>query len=93
MSGLRPIELNHFYARLHARGLSTTKLGELVGRTPGAVSRVLNGSRRKGPLWRRIATHLAPEEIELLHVAERSTWNKKRVAKRPRWDPALVAKT
>lgn len=87
MSGLRPVELDQFYRRLHDRDLSTVALAKLVGRNACTVSRVLNGSRRKGPVWARIKEHLLPEEIELLHVAECSTWNKKRVENRPKWTP------
>src|SRR6185437_8383075 len=87
MSGLRPVELDQFYRRLHDRGLSTTALALQVGRNACTVSRVLNGSRRKGPLWRRLSALLTIEEKQLLHVAESSTWNKKRVESRPRWTP------
>lgn len=85
MSGLRPIEMERFYKRLHARGLDTSKLAALVGRSRARVTEVLNGSRRRGALWKRLAAHLEPEEIALLDVVQSHTWNKKRVARRPAW--------
>lgn len=87
MSGLRPVEMDQFYHRLHDRGLSTTELARMVGRNACTVSRVLSGSRRKGPLWRRLSALLTEEERQLLHVAECSAWNKKRVENRPKWTP------
>lgn len=92
MSGLRPIELDQFYARIHARGLNTTALAEAVGRNPCTVSRVLNGSRRKGPIWHRLKSFLTEQEIALLNVAEGSVWNKKRVENRPKWTPEKADK-
>ncbi len=85
MSGLKPFEIDLFYRRLHARGEDTSTLAAKVGVTRSALSRVLNGARRRGPIWRRVAPLLTPEEIALLDVAHRHPWNKKRVLARPRW--------
>lgn len=90
MSGFKPPELAQFYRRLHARGLDTTKLAERVGVTRSALTRVLNGARRPGPIFKRVSAHLTAEELELLHVAQSSTWNTRRVEKRPRWNPAKL---
>jgi len=87
MSGFRPIEMDYFYRRLHARGLDTKTLAAMVGRNHASVSRVLNGSRRRGALWEKIKRHLQPEEIALLDVAHSSPWNKRRLEKRPKWTP------
>jgi transcriptional regulator with XRE-family HTH domain len=73
MSGIKPLELNQFYRKLHARGMTTTKLAELVGRARPTLSRVLNGYRRRGPVWLRIRQHLTPDEIALLDSAMRSS--------------------
>lgn len=91
MSGLKPPELNQFYAKLAARGLDTTDIAAAVGRSRTAVCKVLNGSTRRGPLWKRIERLLMPSEIALLDVAHRSPWNTQRIAKRPRWTPAKAA--
>lgn len=90
MAGFRPIELGHFYARLHARGLDTAALAAAVGRNRSTVTRVLNGSRRRGPVWAKLQTILTSEELRLLDVAQSSTWNTARVARRPRWASAAV---
>lgn len=87
MSGLRPIELDYFFARLHARGLDTVKLAAAVNLSRPTVTRVLNGSRRRGHVWKKLLPFLTPREIELLDVAHGSPWNKKRVENRPRWTP------
>ena len=54
------------------------------------MTRVLNGSRRRGPVWAKLQTILTAEEIQLLDVAQSSTWNSARVARRPRWANAPV---
>lgn len=91
MAGLRPIELDHFYARLHARNLDTTVLAEIVGCSRPALTRVLNGARKRGPIWRRVARHLHAEEIALLDVAHRSPWNNRRTSRRPTWNTQTAA--
>lgn len=90
MSGLRHEAMRQFYARLHARGYDTEKLANDVGRSRPTVTRILNGSRRRGPAWKAITAHLTPEELALLDVAQCDPWNKKRIMSRPRW--AKVAK-
>jgi len=85
MSGLRPFEITRFYARLRARGTNSTKLAAQVGVGRPALCRVLNGSRRRGPIWRRVMQLLTPDEIALLDVAQSHAWNRQRIAKRPRW--------
>ena len=84
MSGLKPIQLTEFYRQLHGRGQDTTTLAKLTGLARPTVSRILNGARRRGPSWAKIARHLTPAEIKLLDVAHSSTWN---TARRPRWTP------
>jgi DNA-binding MarR family transcriptional regulator len=91
MSGLRPIELDYFFARLHARGMDVTKLAETVCLSRPTVTRVLNGSRRRGPVWKKLVPLLTPKEIELLDVAHCSPWNKKRLENRPKWTPEKAA--
>lgn len=90
MSGFRPIELDHFFRRLHGRGLDTAALARAVGRSRATVTRVLNGSRRRGPVWEKLAALLKPEEIQLLDVAQASTWNTRRVQRRPSWSTATI---
>ena len=85
MSQFRPIEMGHFYRRLHERGLDTTALAVAVGRTRATVTRVLNGSRRRGPVWAKIRALLTADELRLLDVVQCAPWNNERVAKRPRW--------
>lgn len=85
MSGLRPTETADFYRKLHARGMDTTALAAAVGRSRATVTRVLNGSRRRGPVWAKIRALLTEEERTLLDVAQSATWNTTRVARRPRW--------
>lgn len=91
MSGFKPPELYDFYNALHARGLDTSDLAAAVGRSRATVTKVLNGSRRRGPVWRKLQTILLPSEIALLDVAQSSTWNTKRIANRPQWTPAKRA--
>ena len=85
MSGLKPYEMNQFYARLAARGVDTSALAAQVGVSRPALCRVLNGARRRGPIWNRVAPLLTADERQLLDVAHRHPWNKKRVSSRPRW--------
>lgn len=92
MSGLKPFEITQFYRRLHDRGLNVGVLAERLGRSSGTVSRVINGSRRRGPLWKRLARHLTDDEIRLLDVAKSSSWNTRRIARRPQWNSDLAAK-
>src|SRR6476646_469241 len=87
MSGFKPPELSRFYRLLHARGMDTDLLASLVGRSRTTVTRVLNGSRRRGPAWRAIQPYLLSDERALLDVAHSSTWNARRVARRPHWTP------
>jgi hypothetical protein len=91
MSGLKPVEMSEFHRRLRARGMSINALADAVARDHSTVSRVLNGARRRGPIWRRLEQLLMPAELALLDVAQASTWNKKRAVKRPRWTPAKAA--
>jgi hypothetical protein len=91
MAGIKPPELYEFYLKLHARGESTQSLGIKVGRSHSIVSRVLNGGRRRGPVWSKLAALLTEEEKQLLDVAQSSTWNTKRIANRPQWTPAKQA--
>lgn len=85
MSGLKPFEMNRFYECLARRGLDTAKLAEKINVSRTALCRVFNGSRRRGPIWRRVAPLLTEEERALLDVAHRHPWNKKRLLSRPRW--------
>lgn len=85
MSGIKPPELNLFFAKLKERGRDAGMLADLLGVSRPAVTRVLNGSRRWGPIGRKLEPLLTAEEMALLHVAHRSPWNNRRVEKRPRW--------
>lgn len=87
MSGFKPPELSEFYRSLHGRGVDTAALASAIGVSRPALTRVLNGARRRGPIFKRVATLLTQRELRLLHVAHLSTWNTRRVAKRPRWTP------
>ncbi|MFA6959925.1 MAG: hypothetical protein WC205_04140 [Opitutaceae bacterium] len=91
MSGIKPNELNLFFASLHARGLDTAVLAEICGCSRPSLTRVLNGSRKRGPIWRRVSRHLLASEIALLDVAHCSPWNTHRVAKRPVWNSEKAA--
>lgn len=91
MSGIKPIELTQFYSRIEARGITVLKLCEICGRSRPTVTRMLNGSRRRGPVWKKIEAALMPEELALLDVALCSPWNSARVAKRPVWNAAKIA--
>lgn len=91
MAGFKPPELSEFYRKLHARGLDLSSLAAAVGRNTCTVSRVINGSRRRGPVWKKLQTVLLPEEIKLLDVAKSSTWNTHRIARQPRWTPELAS--
>lgn len=92
MSGLRPDAMRQFYTRLHDRGENTDTLARAVGRSRPTVTRLLNGSRRRGPAWAALAKHLTPEELALLDVAQCHPWNKKRIDRRPKWNPAKLTK-
>jgi transcriptional regulator with XRE-family HTH domain len=92
MAGLRPIEMEQFYRRLRERGLTVDDLAAAVGRDRTTVTRVLNGSRRRGPLWKKLERILMPSEVELLDVALRSSWNNRRVERRPVWTPEKAAR-
>ena len=85
MSGFKPPELSEFYRHIRSRALTAGILAEFAGCTRPALTRVLNGARRRGPIWDKIAPVLTEEERRLLDVAHSSTWNTARVAKRPRW--------
>lgn len=85
MSGLKPFEMNQFYDSLASRGLNTSRLAEQINVSRPALCRVLNGSRRRGPIWNRVAPLLTEHERALLDVAHRHPWNKKRLLARPRW--------
>lgn len=91
MAGLKPPELTRFYAKLHARGMDAAKLADAVGRSRSIITKILNGSKRRGPAWGRLSELLTMDEIALLDVAHRHTWNNKRTARRPRWTPILAA--
>lgn len=88
MSGIKPRELQKFYDSLRARGVTLRQLAELTERTRPTITRVINGTRRRGPAWKRLVKYLTPEEVALLDVAHRSPWNTQRIAKRPTWPPA-----
>jgi hypothetical protein len=85
MAGLKPPELNAFYRRLQNRGLTTTQLATMIGVGRPALCRVLNGSRRPGSIWAKVSPLLTPEERELITVAHRHPWNRKRILRRPKW--------
>jgi hypothetical protein len=85
MSGLKPPQIFTFHQKLRKRGLNVKLLAEQLKVSRPALTRVLIGSRRRGPLWDKVKPLLLPEEIELLDVALRHPWNIRRIAKRPRW--------
>lgn len=85
MSGLMPYEMLQFYRRLRARGVTTSTLAVQVGVSRPRLCQVLNGARRRGPIWARVQPLLEPEEIRLLDVVQRHPWNKQRIKKRPKW--------
>lgn len=91
MSGFKPPELSEFYRLLHNRGVDTATLANAIGVSRPALTRVLNGARRQGPIFKRVAALLTPRELRLLHVAHSSTWNTRRVEKRPRWTAEKAA--
>lgn len=90
MSGIKSPELMQFFRSFHARGLTVEILAEFAGRSRATVTRVLNGARRRGPVWEKIKSQLTPREIELLDVAHSSTWNTSHVANRPVWAHAVA---
>lgn len=91
MSGHKPTPLQDFYTSFHNRGLTTDLLAEFVGRSRVTVTRMLNGSRRRGPIWPKIESQLTAKEIALLDVAHSVTWNTKNLLKRPEWPGAKRA--
>jgi hypothetical protein len=85
--GIKPTSLTEFYRSLRARGMTTDLLAEEIGRSGGAVRRVIGGLRRRAPWWSRFEALLTERERELLGDVEQCpTWNKPREAKRPRWN-------
>lgn len=82
---MKPTPLYEFYRHLHARGLTVALLAEFIGRDRVTVTRVLNGARRRGPVWAKLVPHLTPAEIALLDVAHSSTWNTNKIMARPSW--------
>lgn len=95
MKGQRRIqipEMAQFYRRLRARDLPVEKLAEIIGCSRPALTRVLTGARRRGPIWERAIRFLGADEIALLDVAQRSLWNTRRIEKRPHWDAAKLQK-
>lgn len=93
MSGLRPEAMRRFYARLHNRGEDAGTLAAKIGRSRATVARMLVGSRRRGPAWPALARLLEPAELALLDVAIRDPWNKKRIDRRPKWNPAKLVRS
>jgi hypothetical protein len=85
MSGIKVGELSAFYRKLHARGENVTRLAERIHVSRPALTRVLNGARRRGPIWRRVLPLLSPAEVKLLDVAHSSPWNATLRFNRPRW--------
>jgi hypothetical protein len=86
MSGLKPPEMSAFYRKIQARGLTTEILANQLSVTRPALCRVLNGSRRRGFIWKKVTELLTPEELALLDVAHRHPWNRKRTLARPKWN-------
>ena len=95
--GIKPTSLHEFYRSLRARGETTDLLAEKIGRSGGAVRRVIVGLRRRAPWWKRFEALLTERERELLADVEQCpTWNKPREAKRPVWNAekeALLRRT
>lgn len=85
MSGLKPPQMFTFHQKLRKRGLNVKLLAEQLKVSRPALTRVLIGSRRRGPLWDKVKPLLTPDEVELLDVALRHPWNIRRIGKRPRW--------
>ena len=92
MAGMKPPELNQFYMLLHARGVDVEHLAARLQVSRPTLTRVLNGSRRRGRIWVRVRPMLTEEECRLLDVAHCSPWNMKRVENRPRWTPEKAAR-
>lgn len=93
MSGLRPESMRQFYARLHARGENTTTLGAAVGRNRSTVTRLLTGSRRRGPAWKALARYSPPRRspCSTWHNATRGTKSASRAVRsghQPRSHPS-----
>lgn len=90
--GIKPTSLTEFYRSLKGRGETTDTLALKIGRSGGAVRRVLVGLRRRAPWWPRFEALLTERERRLLADVEQcSAWNKPRLAKRPRWSAAVAA--
>lgn len=92
MSGIKPLELTKFYASLRRRDKDVDLLAFCIGVKRPTLTRVLNGTRRRGAVWKRVEPLLTGEEIELLDVAHRSLWNTKAALKRPVWTPEIAAR-
>lgn len=90
MSGLKPPQMSDFYRSLRGRGVTTEILADLIGVSRPTLCRVLNGGRRRGPVWAKVEPLLTPQELGLLDVAHCHPWNKKRAEKRPRWSKPLL---
>ncbi len=92
MSGLKQPELTKFYASLQRRGRDAGLLADFIGVSRPALTRVLNGTRRRGNIWLKVVPLLTPEEVALLDVAHRSLWNNSALLKRPVWTPEKAAR-
>lgn len=90
MSGHKPTPLQEFYTSLHNRGLTTALIADFLVVKRVRVTRILNGSRRRGHLWPLIAEQLTAKEIALLDVAHSVTWNTKNILKRSTWKDAVA---
>lgn len=91
MSGHKPTPLQDFYTSFHNRGRTAQLVADFLEVKRVSVTRILNGSRRRGHLWPRIAEQLTPKEIQLLDVAHSVTWNTKNLLKRPTWKEAVAS--
>lgn len=85
MAGLKPPQLTDFYHSLAKRGVTTDSLALAINCSRPTLCRMFNGSRRRNWMWSKVRTLLTEPEIILLDVALCHPWNKKRIAKRPRW--------
>lgn len=83
----KPPELYEFYRLLRERLMDTGKLAAVLNVSRPAVTRVLNGARRRGPLWPKVVALLKPLEIAALEAAHQTRWAKDRISKRPKWNP------
>ncbi len=91
MSGHKPTPLQEFYTSFHNRGRTVALLADVLEVPRVRVTRILNGSRRRGHLWPAIAEQLTAREIKLLDVAHSVTWNTRNLLKRPTWKEAVAA--